>query len=129
MLPPPPPAPCAAVRAGPQPPTHPPSPRDRAIAHGSRDKDDEVVDVRPSWVTFENSAEVWYDTLKGFGADEEALQCLFNLAQNGEWGYEAANALVSKILRKSADGIHFDNISGFIHSGVINAWNGVWKKR
>jgi len=60
---------------------------------------------------------VWWELFDDHNVDIRARQSLFALAQYNEAGYKAANSLVSKLIKKFADGEYLENASAFIHSG------------
>ena len=57
--------------------------------------------------------------MERFGVDENARQTLFSLAQLSEAGRQAANAVVSKLLKKEADHQDCDNPSAFVHCSCM----------
>lgn len=68
------------------------------------------------WMTFERDVTVWRQTLEEWGCDESAIKTVFLLAQHSSAGYEAANGVVAKLLKKKANAIEVRNPSAFIHS-------------
>ena len=50
-----------------------------------------------------------------------ARQSLFCLAQHSEQGFQEANALIHKLLKKRADNTPLDNPSGFVTKCSFNA--------
>ena len=75
----------------------------------------------PSWLTFDRDIEAWRDFLVSIGADEDSIMDLICLSQFSDDGYERANSTIGKILKKRSDQQEIRNISGFIHSNVLNA--------
>ena len=76
---------------------------------------------RYSWETFEPRIEVWTNVLMEFGVDLQARQSLFDLADHSRDGYESANDVVSKLLKKQADRAWPGNPSGFITRCALDA--------
>jgi hypothetical protein len=78
--------------------------------------------VQPPWATAVPQIDVWTTVLhRDFGCDMLSIQELFCLAQHSTEGYQAANTVVSKILKKKADRCMLDNPSGFLHNNVLKA--------
>ena len=77
----------------------------------------------PKWVSFDRRPEVWADVLKDIGVDATAGQDLFLLATHSDGGWQAANAIMAKLVKKKRDGEDFRNVSGFVHRCVLNARN------
>ena len=73
------------------------------------------------WETFEPKVENWASTLEEFGVDIPARQSLFALAQHSREGYELANDLIAKLVKKVADRSWARNPSGFVHACCKNA--------
>ena len=77
----------------------------------------------PPWVTFNQDATVWASVLQEAGVDSIAQQELFLLSTHSREGWEAANALIAKILKKTSDRAKLDNPSAFIHVCCTKARN------
>lgn len=75
----------------------------------------------PAWMTFDRDVRVWMELLKAFNVDDTSQMELFLLSQHSDQGFQEANAIISKLLKKRADGSHLDNSSGFVHACVKNA--------
>ena len=74
------------------------------------------------WETLNvGDATVWASTLHEFGADRTARQELFLLAQHSTGGFQEANSIISKLLKKRADHEDIRNVSAFIHKCVCNS--------
>lgn len=76
---------------------------------------------RERWETFERNVEVWSEVLDESGIDRTSRQELFLLAQLSDAGYERANDVISKVLKKNADSEPLRNPSAFVHRSVLNA--------
>ena len=81
------------------------------------------------WVSFKQDATVWAAVLTGAGVDVTAQQELFLLSTHSRDGWEAANALIAKILKKQSDRAPLQNPSAFIHvcctkarSNIAGGW-------
>ena len=87
-------------------------------------------DALPSWATFESRVDVWYDVLKRMKVDENAIQSTFLLAQHSKEGFMGANQVISKLLKKEADGDPPRNASAFVHTIVEKHRNRIdpWKR-
>ncbi len=83
--------------------------------------DNYIGDELPRWCTFAQSIDVWYAELVSFDVDEIAQKELVLLSQLSERGYQEANAILGKLLKKQADGVFVGNASGFVHACVNNA--------
>jgi hypothetical protein len=75
----------------------------------------------PAGKTLEFDIEHWDDTLTELGVDNTAQQELYLLAQFSQLGAKAANHVISKVLKKVADGDQVRNWSAFVHSCVKTA--------
>ena len=75
----------------------------------------------PDWVSFEPKAERWHAFLQAQGVDEISQQELFLLASLSHEGWYAANSVLAKLAKKTADGEVIRNPSAFVHACVINA--------
>ena len=93
------------TRMVPQQPTEPPPAR----PSGCKRKLEE-------WQTLDFDVNHWVNTLVQFGVDQGAQKSLFLLAQLGEDGAWQANAIISKLLKKSADGEEIRNASAIVHT-------------
>ena len=54
----------------------------------------------PEWATFERDVTVWWSILNFWHVDDDAREALFALAQHSDQGYQAANELIGKLLKK-----------------------------
>ena len=63
----------------------------------------------------------WVKVLVDMGVDDTARMELFLLAQLSQGGKDAANHVISKLLKHRADGQVLHNPSAFVHSCVRNA--------
>lgn len=72
-------------------------------------------------MTFERSVTVWRKILMSFQVDETAQMELFLLSQHSDQGFQEANAIIAKLLKKRSDKSYLDNSSGFVHACVKNA--------
>ena len=116
-------APGAAASSGPQ--TERPAKRPRPPAaspvageqptYASADRD------VPEWATFEPKAESWRAFLVEQGVDVVSQQELFLLAALSTDGWYAANSVLAKLAKKTADGEQVRNVSAFVHACVQNA--------
>ena len=77
----------------------------------------------PEWATFGRNPAAWLRFLEIHGVDEVARQSVFLLAQHSEKGFQKANEVIGKILKKFADGVLITNPSGFVHRCCQNARN------
>jgi hypothetical protein len=76
----------------------------------------------PAWATLERDVRVWWSIFDHWALDVEARESLFALAQHSDQGYEAANELVGKLLKKKNDRSIFNtSASAFVFSSVLNA--------
>ena len=73
------------------------------------------------WQSFEPRIELWEETLEAWGVDDRARQSLYLLAQHSREGYELANDIVSKLVKKIADRMWAHNPSGFAQTAARNA--------
>ena len=89
------------------------------LRNGRRRKGDE--NAYNDLATFERDPDAWKSYLIYQGADDTSIAEMFLLAQMSDAGWEKANTLMSKLLKKEADGEAFSNVSAFIHCGVQNA--------
>ena len=71
------------------------------------------------WRTFERNVEVWSDDLRRWRVDDKATKSLFLLAQLSNDGYDGANMIISKLLKKETDGEEIRNSSAFVHASVL----------
>ena len=73
----------------------------------------------PEWATFNMDATQWYTVLTAeFGCDEASVMDLFCLAQHSSRGYEEANSIIAKLIKKR-DYIRVP--SAFVQTSVKNA--------
>jgi hypothetical protein len=105
---------------GPRQPATPPPPPVHAHDDTSRTHDDRVAQ-KPAWATFEPNVEVWWALFDEHNVDDKARQSLFALAQLSPEGYQSANSLVSKLIKKVSDGDILGNASAFVHAGCKHA--------
>jgi hypothetical protein len=76
----------------------------------------------PDWATFERDVGVWWSIFDHWQIDDTARQSLFALAQHSDQGYEAANELVGKLVKKKNGNATFTtSASAFVFSSVLNA--------
>jgi len=75
----------------------------------------------PDWASFERDPHVWVSFLGHAGVDTHAQQDLFCLAQMSDAGYEEANHIISKVLKKMQDGEDLRKPSAFVHTAVQSA--------
>lgn len=80
-----------------------------------------VTRKRFRWQSFEPRVELWEETLEAWGIDDRARQALYLLAQHSREGYELANDIVSKLVKKIADRMWAHNPSGFVQTATRNA--------
>ena len=73
---------------------------------------------RPAWQSLTFDINAWQDTLDELKVDTVAQQELYLLAQCSADGAFAANHILSKVLKKIADGDHVRNFSAFVHACV-----------
>ncbi len=76
---------------------------------------------QPEWATLKRDTSVRWQYLNDLGVDGPAQRDLFLLAQLSEDGYVSANHLLAKLVKQVSDEEVFQNISGFLHRGVLNA--------
>ena len=86
----------------------------------------DVVEVNPDswdWDLDRPSISNWMEALLGqWGADDRSIAELLELSQHSIHGYEEANSLIFKLVKKHADGIIVRHYSACIETSVINAW-------
>ncbi len=73
------------------------------------------------WASFDATPEAWKSVLDEHEVDTVAQQELFLLSQHSEEGWKAANSVLGKLLKKSADGAMPRKPSAFVHTCVQNA--------
>jgi len=83
--------------------------------------DNQVDDQLPGWATFNKDVHVWIDTLNECWVDEMAQKELFLLSQHSDRGWEEANSIIAKLLKKQTDNDLPRNSSAFVHRAVLNA--------
>ena len=87
-----------------------------------------VVDINPTswcWDTDRPSMNHWMRTLiDRFHVDRSAIVMLDALSIHSIHGYEEANSIVWKIVKKKADWTPVQNHAAFVKRCVDNAW---WK--
>jgi len=66
-------------------------------------------------------ADAWSSALKEWNVDEAARKGLFLLSQRSPWGFEMANDIVSKLIKKQADDETLRKPSAFVHTACKNA--------
>ena len=74
---------------------------------------------QPEWATLEPDVRKWYSTLKALKYDDLSIQELYLLAQHSPIGYQEANTLISKLLKKAADGIELGSPGAYLHSAIL----------
>ena len=72
-------------------------------------------------MSFQSDIEIWADVLRNMNVDKTAMQELFLLAQHSNSGYQEANSIVGKLLKKAADQEELAKPSAFVHRCVTNA--------
>lgn len=77
------------------------------------------------WVSFNQDATVWATVLTDAGVDTTAQKELFILSTHSRAGWEAANALIAKILKKMSDRAVLSNPSAFVHVCCTKARNSI----
>ena len=78
----------------------------------------------PDWAAIKPNVRAWWSILDYWHIDDNARESLFALSQHSDQGYQAANELIGKLLKKKADNQTFNtSASAFIHSCVLNARN------
>ena len=108
-------------RRSPSAQSRPRSPSLISVSHASHESQG-----LPPWATFDRDVTVWWNLLEFWRVDTKARESLFALAQHSEKGYEAANELIGKLLKKKNDGATFtSSASAFVFSCVLNARNRV----
>ena len=65
--------------------------------------------------------QAWDEVVEQFNLDENAKQSLYLLSQHSRSGYQRANQIVGKLIRKAAARDYMPNPSGFVNKCVINA--------
>ena len=105
----------------PVPPSYPPPQAPDVSPSPSRKRHIDIATDLPDWATFDRDVEKWWELLDYYDVDEPGRASLFALAQHSDKGYEAANDLIGKLVKKWADNVAVRNPSGFIHSSVLNA--------
>lgn len=108
----------------PHPPQDPP-PGWHEQQEQQQEQHEEVVEDEDH-VTFEQNPQAWNKILKHNSVDLVARQELFLLAQHSQAGWEHANTIVGKLLKKQADNERLGNASGFVHRCVHNARGRMW---
>ena len=93
------------------------SPENPSVAPSARAKPLE------QWQTRRFDLKHWVQTLELADVDKTSVQELFLLAQLGKEGAYEANRIISKILKKQADGVVLRNASAFVHAAVHGARN------
>ena len=73
-----------------------------------------------AWRTTRQDITVWNEVVTTHGVDKAACQDLFLLAQHSTEGYQEANNIISKIIKKQQDKQLVTNTSGFVHRCVLN---------
>ena len=85
-----------------------------------------VVDMNPTswcWEHERPSLRHWMQTVHDdFYFDRSAVGMLYDLSMHSIHGYEEANSVVWKLVKKKADYEHIRNHSAFVKSCVDNAW-------
>ena len=79
------------------------------------------------WTAFDFSVDKWEATLNELCVDTTAQQELFLLAQFSPTGAKACNHVLSKVLKKVADGEHVRSWSAFIHVAVKDVRHQLWQ--
>ncbi|HIE68684.1 MAG TPA: hypothetical protein EYP98_00190 [Planctomycetes bacterium] len=125
----------------PTPPPHAPPERMQAAgASGSNpraaptdaDEDEDEAEAKAvqddGWKSLTFDIDNWYDVLDSFGVDDTSQKELALLSQLSWEGAEESNQIISKLLKKHADGEEVRNPSAFVHRAVQNARNGLHRK-
>ena len=84
--------------------------------------------IREAWMTLDWDVANWNVLMEECGVDKTARMDLTLLSQFSEVGAQAANQILSKLLKKVADGETFNNPSAFVHSRVLNSRNELWNQ-
>ena len=112
------PRPTGAPKAVPPPP---PPPARRARPVDDRDEADDD-NRNPPRATLDFAVDLWVPCLRRQGCDEQSIQELFLLGQNGYQGaYDANYCIFWKVFKKISDGERMRNSSGFLHNIVKEA--------
>ena len=79
-----------------------------------------------AWMTFDQNLEVWCEVLPELGADREAVQEMFALAQTWwPWGYYEANDLLAKTIDRRkmprSHQLYIENVSKYLMRGCSEA--------
>ena len=89
-----------------------------------------VVEINPdswNWEHDRPSLDHWMEPqLTKWGADRQPVGHLFRLSQHSIHGYEEANSIIWKLVKKMADWDPVRNHSAFISKRVENAWTRLW---
>ena len=79
------------------------------------------MDTNEPWETTTFDIRNWKNVLNAFKVDDTAINELFLLSQMSHDGARHANWIISKLLKKSADGQELYNSSAFIHKSVLKS--------
>ena len=73
-------------------------------------------------------AACWSGTLRTIGCDDSSIEALWALAHYGLEGFVEANSIISKLLKKEADGAKLDKPSAFVFRCTLTARQAIDKK-
>jgi hypothetical protein len=94
--------------------------RDDQASDHNRSSSHRDADPEHEWITFENDARAWSSVLDDIGIDVLAKRELFALAQYGDAGHLAANAVIGKLLKgESERKMYRSGPSAWLHSAVL----------
>ena len=99
----------------------PVSPPRKAAKRETKPPEPKWAPPAPKWKSLEFDIEAWDATLNELKVDDTAQQELYLLAQYSGRGAQMANHVLSKVLKKIADGDQVRNWSAFVHSCVKSA--------
>ena len=85
-----------------------------------------VVEINPgscNWEQDRPSLHHWMEPVfSQWGADRQSIGALVRLSQHSIHGYEEANSIVWKLVKKRADYDRVKKYSAFVKTCVDNAW-------
>jgi hypothetical protein len=113
------PPPCVLLRRPATPPRHAVDALD-ALDDVDDDADDRLI---PEWATTTTDVEVWWQSFDRWEVDTNARKALYALAQYSVDGYQKANGIIGKLIKKDTDADLPRNTSAFVHSSVMHARN------
>ena len=74
---------------------------------------------QPEWATLEPDVRKWYSVLKELKYDDLSIQELYLLAQHSPIGYQEANTIISKLLKKAADKVEIGSPGAYLHAAIL----------